>query len=118
MRALWLLGGLLLVSLALNAALYARVDSQATDLDAANKALEVARAENAQLKRLREADKSAMRALQLAQAEAAREAQEKRDALQSIDDALDDAAFCERIGGVWRERACPRDTDTAGGAAR
>ena len=116
-----LLFGLLLLSLAFNVGAYRALDTQANELNAALYALAQSEREKAQQNQLRAADHAALRALRNAQAEAAREAQEKRDALHLLDtataDALDDAAFCARLGGLWCERAAPPGSaDPAGGA--
>lgn len=111
MRALWLLGCLLLVSLALNAALYARLDRQTVELAALH-------TQRQQWERRVQAGDVAMETVLEGRQAAAQKAQEGRDALDAACKDSDDAVWLESLGRLWRERACPRDTDTARGAAR
>ena len=75
------------------------------------------RQQAATLIQMREADAEAYRTAIQGREQAARIAKEGRDALQNIDPAADDAAFCESLGRLWRERAAGTGGNPSGGTA-
>ena len=75
------------------------------------------RQQAATLIQMREADAEAYRTAIQGREQAAQIAKEGRDALQNINPDADDAAFCDALGRLWRERAASAGGNTPGGVA-